>query len=419
MLFPCRNILIRNSKFCFHDVVFYSITFYVMHFPVKIWGDRKMFSVRFLGELLSGLEPFRAEKTQEGISNTTAGPSSRTSPAAGVRNVSSPSVGGTSSGTSGRSITAGGSSSASKLRRSLSAGTSSAPTSDGGSDDEDIFGTSHREHSLNIDFISDFTVTKEDKSLVASATASNTRSATAMPASVTNSSNKRKRSIGQDTTTVAIKSSPAANATGGSSSSSRRSLLTKKKASLADILDELETLKSQYLMSQSFVASIPESYFSTDTSGMESMVGDELRDMYRKVFEVERNATRHCIKLHGIARRRRTLEEELVQSIPQLRMQMRQDEEDLRLCEQLESKIQLLLPHHDNAREDRERRREEERVKQEASEAEARKREDEERKKREFEEILKSTQSGAGMVWNPVAKEYQAVNDVTMESWRD
>lgn len=385
---------------------------------VKIWGDRKVFSVRFLGELLSGLESFRAEKTHpEGSSSTTTstGPASRTSPAAVVRNISSPSVGGSGSG---RSTTAGGGT-ASKLRRASSAGSSSVPTSEGGSDDDDIFGISHREQSLNIDFISDFTMPKEETSLPTTTTAGTTiRSTTAIPTSASNT-NKRKRPVEQqDLTMGTSKSSPGVSSTVGSSSS-RRSLITKKKASLADILDELESLKSQCLMSQSFVASIPESYFSTDTSGMESMVGDELLDMYKKVFEVERNATRHCIKFHGIARRRRTLEDELIQSIPQLRMQMRQDEEDLRICEQLESKIQLLLPHYDHARDERERKRQEERVKQEASEAEARKREEEELKKREFEEILKSTQSGAGMVWNPAAKEYQAVHDVTMESWRD
>ncbi len=48
--------------------------------------------------------------------------------------------------------------------------------------------------------------------------------------------------------------------------------------------------------------------------------------------------------------------------------------------------------------------------------AEARKEEVEKIKKNEWEETLKPTQSGAGTVWNPVANEYQAVNDLLMKS---
>lgn len=35
------------------------------------------------------------------------------------------------------------------------------------------------------------------------------------------------------------------------------------------------------------------------------MVSDELRDMYKKLFEAERNATLNYIKTHGIAQQRR------------------------------------------------------------------------------------------------------------------
>ena len=332
---------------------------------VKIWGDRKVFSVRFVNDVLSGLEPLRRENSKESV--TTAAPQQQR-PAARSSKGLSPSTTG---------------SSAAKIKRSsLSASISPKVESE---DDGGLFGSANREHSLNIDFGDLDTSSKDDLSNAAS--------------------NKRKR-------TMSIGSPTTSNSPLGRS-------VAKKKASLVDVLDELEMLSSQFISSQGVVASIPESYLAADSAMLESMVGDELRDMYKKVVEAGHTATRHCVKIHGIAQRRHFLEEELLKFIPQLRMLMKQDEEDVKVCEQMEAQIQLLLPHHAAAKEAREKKREEERIKQEALEAEARKREEEDMKRRELEETLKATESGAGMVWNPVTKEYQAVNDETMESWRD
>ncbi len=99
------------------------------------------------------------------------------------------------------------------------AGSSAPSTLEVGSGDE--AGTSNREYSLNFDF-GDFAVAKEESSAIARTSAA--------PSSAIN---KRKHLIYVDVAT-AIMFSPA------SGSNSRRTVPPKKKASLVDILDELE-----------------------------------------------------------------------------------------------------------------------------------------------------------------------------------
>ena len=359
---------------------------------VKIWGDRRVFSVRFVSDVLNGLEEFRPESSSSSDVQPQQSSSSRaasSSSAAEHGRILSP-AGRSSSGVGATSTKSSSSAGASMSPRPGKATPISAMDYN-----DDIFGSPSGENLLKIE-VGDLTAATAAATGQSSSTASFRKDESDSKAGI-----KRKRPSQK------------------SSASAKRSLIAKKKTSLVDVLDELERLNTQYRLCQGIVASIPESHLTTDSADMESMVGDELRDMYKKVSEAEQVLTRQGIKMHIIAQRRYQLERELVKFIPQLRLAMRQDEEDLKVCENLESKINLLLPFHGVAKETREQKREEERKIQEAAGAEAKKREQEELKKRELEETLKATESGAGMVWNPITKEYQAVNDETMESWRD
>jgi hypothetical protein len=111
----------------------------------------------------------------------------------------------------------------------------------------------NREHSLNI-YFGDFTAVKDESSVIARSFAT---SLSAL--------NNKKCSTYDDTTT-AMKPSPA------SSSSIRCTLPYQEEGIPFNMLDEVKNLKSQFLMSQDFVASIPEYYFSPKSSEMEFMV---------------------------------------------------------------------------------------------------------------------------------------------------
>jgi hypothetical protein len=149
-----------------------------------------------------------------------------------------------------------------------------------------------------------------------------------------------------------------------------------------------------------------------------SAVGDELQFNYSQIGAFQSQITSQQRSLHSIAQQRKTFEQDATAYIPWLEKSLEQDKEDINFCVELEAKLASFAKVRQHIRDARDGRITEERRKQEAEERarQLQKEKDEQEKFRQAA-LAKETESKPGMVWNPVAREYQNIN--TDETWRD
>jgi len=338
---------------------------------VKIWGDRRVFSIRFVNELLQGMEPYR-----HGGSGSSAPPPRPSAPAESDLGRFSPptKLGGDSP----------------EKSRGLSEPTfnddndnNSGGNDNDDDDDDDLFGDSgDRMLDIELDL---------DK---------------AAAASRGNYLNTKKR--GRD-------------GVGGTSPpklSRRRSVLST--SSLMDLWNKVSTLQDSYDHCQSMLSSIDGSYLdeSTAMEQIDTLVGDELLQQYKQTLAYEKRVINQRKELHSIARERRALELEAIRYLPWLESALKQDQDDMAFCLKLEKQVGAVQHVHGLAKAARNVRLETEAKRRKAQEElEQKKAEEEERKRFMQAATAKVTEAEPGMVWNKATGEYQYLH--TDESWRD
>jgi hypothetical protein len=325
----------------------------------KIWGERRVLSVRFVNDLLLGLEPFRDGGAQDDDSPAAAAfspqaelptetpPPEKESPSPGLANEE-------------------------VSEDVVMALTSTTQDSDDDDDDDDHlnFGDSlgHLDVSLNI-----------------------------QSSAFLHSPGKKKRRL-------------SSSMTGGS----KRRKIILSTSSLMELWNQVATLHEGLESSRALVRDIS----APPATQVDQLVGDELLDEYKRVLKSTRIIQQQKQSLHKIARDRRALEKEAVKYISWLQSSLENDEEDVKFCRDLQRSITSVNHVHGAAlkRRNVERKLEEEKRKLH-EEALLQKQEDEERRKFAESAMKKEVEAKPGMVWSRDRQEYVYLN--TEESWRD
>jgi hypothetical protein len=351
---------------------------------VKIWGERHVFSVRFVNELLKGLEPYRGNGG--GGPTATASPSSVSSPSSPLNPTFSPLAPTPDSPQHGAATTPGSSTKVVDVDREMSMDPMDDDDSDGDddSDDGDMFGDS--DASIKLDISIDL-----DQAAAAAKTLTATK--------------KRRRP-----------SQTGTNPSKSSSSSRRRSILST--SSLMELWNQVSSLTSSYDHAVALLSDITPEYLNEPALQLEALVGDELLDNYKQVLQFERRVVKQRRELHGIAQQRRALEQEVLRYLPWLETVLKQDLEDVDFCNGVETKLALFHSVHGPARAARDERVADEAKRRQDAELLRTKQEEEEERKKFLESAMKKeTEAKPGMVWNKATGEYQYLR--TDESWRD
>lgn len=325
---------------------------------VKIWGDRRVFSIRYVNELLNGLEPFRHGAVRP------------PPPAAAPRAPPAEPEAQSNSDDDDSDIL--------KLLDKDDADKNDAEESS--SDDEsDLFAPGSQGPKLVLDI--------------------NLEAATASTPSP--SSHKRRRS---------------STASASSTHKRRKSVLSSN--NLLDVWARLTTLESDFGGAQRSLTKIDNAIAKMPAEELEHLVGDELHAAYRSTVRAQQEIIDQRKALHAIAEERHFLEQEAIRYLPWLEAALKQDDDDLEFCDRLQAKLESFKPLHAIVRAARDVRIAEERKRQqEAEERERKRREEEENERFRQAALAKETEAKPGMVWNPTTREYQSLN--TDESWRD
>lgn len=335
----------------------------------KIWGDRRVFSVRFVGELLKGLDAYRNGATLQPLRQTQP-PEEESpvnfSPTASDHNyddepaLESPKP---ESMTSPRTeVTA--SPTAEDLMRE---------SSDDDDDDESM-GFGEPEGSLNVTIdasrLGEVVVPKAQRPVL-----------------------KRRRS---------------------STGKKRKAILSTQ--SLQDLWNQLTALQQQYDQSQTLLKGIGDDHLRHDN--VSELIGDEVLEAYTKNLQYIQLVQTERAQLHRVANGKRSLEQEAVRYLPWCQSALLQDDEELELCHAVEQDLLLLRTIHAAAKHVRDSRVELQEEEERRRAYEKQRQEEEEERKRLLEASLaKQDEAQPGMVWNKATQEYQYLN--TDESWRD
>jgi hypothetical protein len=313
----------------------------------KIWGERHVLSVRFVNDLLQGLEPFR-----DGAQDNNSSPAATFSPQAELPNEAvTPEKESPSLATEEDSEDV------------VKALTSTNNDSDDDDDDDLGFGDSigHLDVSLNI-----------------------------QSSAFLHSSGKKKRRRNSSTT---------------GASKRRKSILST--SSLMELWNQVATLQEGLESSQALVRDLS----APPTTEVDQLVGDELLDEYRRTLKSTRVIQQQKESLHKIARDRKALEKEAVKYISWLQSSLQNDTEDVKFCRDLQNKITSVKHIHGAALERRniERKLEEEKRRLQ-EEALLQKQEEEERRKFAESAMKKENEEKPGMVWSRDRQEYVYLN---------
>ena len=392
---------------------------------VKIWGDRRVFSVRYINELLKGLEPFRNNNNRDGraaapvTTTTTAAAAPITTAASASSAVTSslpsttepPTTAATaaatttstttqSTGTPAQAATPSSKEDEAEMKDDDYDDESDDPMDllmdhndddDDDDDDDDIFGGSDAAGGgalkLNVELNFDSTVIQS-------------------PAALKRGKFKRRRS------------SLAASSTGSQSSSAinkksrRRSILST--TSLVELWKGVADLEQSFDRSVAMLHDIQIPAPET----LEALVGDELIQHHKTILKYQQRVAQQRETLYRIANERRALEQDAVRYIPWLETALQQDADDVEFCNKLETSLIQLRHIHPAMRHARDQRVAEDlRFQREQEEKERKQKEEDEAKKFREAALSKETEAKPGMVWNKVTQEYHYLN--TDESWRD
>ena len=377
---------------------------------VKIWGDQRVFTLRYVNELLKGLEPYRnnrgntaptppqtqqQQQQQQPLSHEggTFSPAHSSSSPEQEPATTTPSPHPTQqTATNATAATAqSGNSSNNKTNNNKDnddGEDSDDPMdifNDDDEDDDNVFGASEGGAKLDVEI-------NFDSSALNSPTP---------PATTTQRpGTKRRRS---------------SNASAGSQSShkkKRRTVLST--TSLSELWKQVSSLQQSFdhttTMLKGITLPTPEE--------LDNLVGDELLQQYQKINQYQERVEQERRNLHSIATERRALEQEAVRYLPWLEAALKQDADDIQFCQRLEQSLQKFMLVHPAIREARDKRVEEElRYRREQEEKERKRKQEEENKRFREAALSKETEAKPGMVWNKVTQEYQYLN--TDESWRD
>lgn len=347
---------------------------------VKIWGDRRVYSPRFVGELLNGLEEFRD-----------GGKPAKPAPAVAVEKK--------------KSAQEPKQKDPSPAARDLGKG--------GKGDEEDEFASPFADSGSAPHLVLDI-----GTSLAAAKKSSASSSAPA----ATGSGTKRRRSSSSPVPQAASKSRRR-------DSDATSSAKKKKKkpqigtSSLVELLERLSSLSSRHRLASGSLTSIDPRHLDSDPSSLDDVVGDDLVELSRGCDGAIRAGLKNRAELRRCAEGRRECENEALAYLPWLRDALKADDDDLAWTDKLASSLLALQKSGAHARAHKERELRRDKEAREAAEAEAKRRREEEEaeRRRSLENVQRSgTAAGEGMVWNAATREYQYVRDETMgEAWRD
>lgn len=333
---------------------------------VKIWGDRAVYSVRFIGSLLAGLEKYRGGEPVQ------ARPPSpvdqvRFSPA--IESQDTTHAEGSPSATSHKDND-----------EDLMAIVEETERSKRRDDDDDIFGDNPDGDRLSIDIDIENVEVQDVKT----------------------GSPRPKRRRGS-------KISEPARA---------RRKVQLSTGNLLETLQQIESLNTKYQHALLALGRIDKTIDKQPAEELENLVGDELQSAYKQVTNFQNQIMSQRRTIHDVAQQRHEGERTLLRYLPWLERGLQQDEDDVNFCDILEQKIVSFQKIQSQVREARDRIVAEEKRKREEEHAAARRLKDEAEAQKFREEALrKETEAKPGMVWNPVAREYQMLD--TNESWRD
>lgn len=285
----------RGSKFleAFSPVLGSSLMFIVgrdrsvvekVRRTVKVWGDRRVFSMRFVLDLLAGLDNYR-----EGGSGL--------APVMEQQSVAAPTAGSVAASPKPSSPT-------SSDRRS------SVTTSDDDDDDEeDMFGGATDGQKL-LDISIDVSALSEAKSGFGEGAA------------------KRRR-------------------TSKLNSSTQQTNVTKKPKVLSgqnflELFQSIANLDEKYKSSMGVVEAIPPSYLDDSSADIDDLVGDELTSMYKKVCDTQRKILRERRSMYSVAVQRRDLEKEAKRYVSWLKNLAKVDDDDIKFVDKLEKKLEVI-----------------------------------------------------------------------------
>ena len=287
----------RGSKFleAFSPVLGSSLMFIVgrdrsvvekVRRTVKVWGDRHIFSMRFVMDLLAGLESYRE------------GGSGRAPPAM-EQSVPAPSA-------------AAASAAIGSPKPSLTA--SSENDDDDDDDDEDMFGGSDGQKLLDISI---------DVSALSDAKLS----------SSSPSGSKRRRT-----------SNLTSSATAPSNVAKKPKVLSGQ--NFLKLFQSIANLDEKYKSSMGVIEAIPPSYLDDDNADIDDLVGDELTSMYKKVRDTQRKVLRERRSMYSVALQRRELEKEAKRYISWLKNLAKVDDDDIKFVDKLEEKLEVISVCH-------------------------------------------------------------------------
>jgi CID domain len=362
---------------------------------VKIWGERHVFSVRYVNELVKGLEMYRngGRNNSKSSASSSRGAAAKSSPSmspADASNSTVPAGHGT-----GKNVGGGNSSSDSSdndVEMSPTGSDNMFGDDDGDDDDgDDLFGNATSK------------LLKIDVDLDQAASAAKNDSG---------AGDKKRR-----------RSSFGSTGSGGGKSpgqpTKRKSVLSTN--SLMELWSSVSALQNTYDIIESStkeIEGLDDTAPTSDGTPVDELVGDELLMEYKKVLKFEQRLTSNQREMHQIANARHVLEKEAVRYLPWLERALKQDKEDAAFCETYRRQLLTFKQIQAQARAARDRRLAEEADRKRQEEEERKKKQDEEDRRKFMEAAMaKQTVAEDGMVWNRATGEYQYLNQD--ESWRD
>jgi len=345
---------------------------------IKIWGDRRVFSVRYVNELLQAMEPYRPgnraqpppDDEQESDDEPTF------SPAQNYSETNTPTPTKQQQSSQDTTTTHEDDDESHDEIMDILEAHDHPKNSD---DDDSMFGDDSERQTLDIEINVD-AVTHQSS-----------------PALLHKRRQKRRRS--------------SASATGpGKKVLSATNLL--------DLWNQLAEMSQKYELAQHTVTTIQESLSKTTADDLSNLVGDDLQMAVRQNHADRIALGKQRKILYTLARDRHTLQQEAARYLPWLEQAVAHDQQDLLFCDTLEAKITQFQPVQAQLQATREVLRQEEEARQKRmAEAERKRLEAEEHERFRKAALAKETEAKPGMVWNPTTREYQSLN--TDESWRD